>query len=382
MDLSCARKFDYYLFDLVNNKLKACCKTPFYNNTTNVFEDLQRIVDDRIQLKNGTEIENCNQCWQLEKNNFQSFRSPLSAVKALGMEMSSHGPKLVEFLTGNLCNLKCVYCGPAASSQWNGYSEKNQPTKGELSSEIIALIESWWPSTLKYTIIGGEPLLTPETFKIIDTLAQIEKRNPSTKQKRLALITNLSVPTPVFRKKLLFLKTYCDFFKIQMCVSIESIGKEFEYIRDGASFDVFIENFNILLECRQFEVILFSTFSLLSIQNYHEFLDFFIKKFIYHNHPIQFNYNEVVFPSQLSPRLFPLDLTRDRLKSLQLLSEIPSILIKDKNEFTVFCKKLSELYDSLTTENSISNSKVFLDKLDANRINKLNWKDVFPNLNK
>lgn len=367
------RKHDFYLIDLTKNKLKACCKTPFYKETNSISQDMQLILSDRENLKAGHKIESCSTCWELEAHQFKSFRSTQAYNPR--QKMAGHAPFIVEFSIGNSCNLKCVYCNSDSSSKW-GTLKKN-PT---MTSEIKHLLESWWQDAEFFNLIGGEPLLISTSFEILDTLKEIALKFSSNRKKNISIISNLAVPTRTFKNFMNKLEPYLEFFEIEIGASAESLGDQYEYIRDGAVFDVFCENFETLIQFKGIHVSLINTLSLLTIQGFHHFLKFFVDKLVEHEVSMSFVFNEVVFPKELSPRLFPKSLKNEAKEALDLLQKIPPKLIRFKSHFARYLLNLAALYTSLEDRTFPEHSCEFLELSESGRLNSMSWKECFPDL--
>ena len=92
---------------------------------------------------------------------------------------------------GNLCNLKCVMCNPHTSSkiaaemkrhgEWSGNSIVN-PSKKMDMDKFYADLKKVLPTTNQIEIVGGEPLLYPETYKFLNWIVEndLSKINSST----------------------------------------------------------------------------------------------------------------------------------------------------------------------------------------------------------
>ena len=67
----------------------------------------------------------CRRCWT---------RKPTTRIKKIYEEYHKDtnielaGPTGIDYSVGNLCNLKCVICGPTNSSQWVPDFQKLHPT--------------------------------------------------------------------------------------------------------------------------------------------------------------------------------------------------------------------------------------------------------------
>ena len=377
MDLTCARKYDYYLFDLTKNRAKACCKSPFSTTSSSFQNDLQNILQDRVALKNGQKVESCSNCWKLESGGYKSFRSSIPFSSKSVSSNDEHFPHLVEFLVGNLCNLRCIYCGPESSSRWQSGKITFDAIKTAIPQDIVNFIENKWGHIGMFNLVGGEPTLISMSDDILNLLLSISQREQSVKRKRIRVISNLSAPTSVFQKFINKLAWLSEYFDIEVGVSAESLGQRFEYIRDGANFDLFQNNLKTLLQQKGLDVTLQSTLNILAIPKFHEFLATFVDQLRSAKKSIHLNFNEVVWPEELSPRNYPRILSAEKAQALEVLSEIPNNEKRNAERFVNFSESLSQLYDSLGTGSMAATIK-FLNCSEPNRLKKMNWRKVFP----
>jgi hypothetical protein len=233
-----------------NGSLKPCCAYEagkndsmssefFVDNYTNWRkEKLQPLRND---LLNGVKHPQCRTCWTHEESgNSYSFRNVMNQkFLTEDFDVSKlENPKFVTLLFGNFCNLKCLQCGPFASSSheveqkvhwdkfknlrymsnWVGPHSGNR--KWYLTQEFSDLKTQLTTDAEEIFLVGGEPLITPEAIEFLDTVAHPENIT-------LSIITNASVLTSkVF-------DILSKFKLITMTVSLDGIGEHAEYVRHG-----------------------------------------------------------------------------------------------------------------------------------------------------
>ena len=166
-------------------------------------------------------------------------------------------PRYVEVSFSNTCNFKCAYCGPQFSSKWVEEIEKHGPykdvdnfneidhlrAKGEMpykKSEHNPYIDAfweWWPDLFPdlhtFRITGGEPLLSKDTFKVLEYIRDNPDVNPNI---NLSINTNLGVPDKLIDKFIALAKDLCENNKVRELIvftSIEAQGAQAEYTRHG-----------------------------------------------------------------------------------------------------------------------------------------------------
>ncbi|MGZ3692135.1 MAG: twitch domain-containing radical SAM protein, partial [Pseudobdellovibrio sp.] len=195
-------------------------------------------------------------------------------------------PKYVEVSFSHACQFKCSYCSGNFSSTWeeeiskfgayhNRHGEKYTHTFKEEENPYIAAFWEWWPELKKelhtFRITGGEPLLSPNTFKVLQSLKDQPQKNL-----HLSINSNLGAP-PVLVDKFInyandLLKNNCVGM-LDLYTSIDAFGSRAEYIRHGLNQETFWSNIEKLLSTNdRIKVIIMCTFNALSITSFIELL--------------------------------------------------------------------------------------------------------------
>ena len=153
----------------------------------------------------------------------------------------------IEIRPGNICNLKCRICGPEFSSQWAkdvNQGLENVPFKQSPwytynkncqwieHDNVFESVDSL--KDVKHIhFLGGEPLMVPQHFDLLRNI--LEK----TSGKDIDIYYNTN-GTKTFSKEQLEL---LDKFKsVTVNLSIDDIGKRFEYQRKNANWNEVYEN--------------------------------------------------------------------------------------------------------------------------------------------
>ena len=181
--------------------------------------------EKRKEMLEGTRPTECGYCWNVEDNSShysdRIFKSsePWSLPHMETIKSSNwredFNPRYVEVAFSNTCNFKCSYCGPSFSSQWvqelerfGGYpttsdfnnlenlvNEGKMPFKASDPNPYVDAFWEWWPELYRdldtFRITGGEPLLSKDTWGVLDYI--IEQENPN-RELHLAINSNLGVP--------------------------------------------------------------------------------------------------------------------------------------------------------------------------------------------
>ncbi|MGY8868763.1 MAG: twitch domain-containing radical SAM protein, partial [Methylophagaceae bacterium] len=193
------------------------------------------------------------------------------------------------------CNLKCSYCSPQVSSKWmeeikehGPYNTSNKfndlqwliqtdamPIPNREPNPYIEAFWKWWPDVSKdlkhFRITGGEPLLTKDTFKILDDLIANPKPNLE-----FSVNSNMCVPDAVFNKfieKMKIIGAEGKVKTLKIFTSAEAYGAQAEYIRHGLNYNQWLSNIRrVLEEVPNCTFTCMSTYNVLSIFSFDKML--------------------------------------------------------------------------------------------------------------
>jgi organic radical activating enzyme len=275
--------------------------------------------EQRQKMLNGKRPSECKYCWSIEDNSngfsdrIYKSSEPWSAphfddILKIGWK-ENYNPKYVEVSFSNICNFKCSYCSPMFSSKWmeeiNKYgpyrtSEKfnnldyikdmnMMPYHHEEYNPYVDAFWKWWPDLYKdldtFRITGGEPLLTKDTFKILDYIIDAKEPNKNIK---ICINSNLGVSQDIFDKFVDRMEKILDkelVYEFVIFASADTWGKQAEYIRHGLDFNLFWERIDFLLDkFHNITIDVMSTYNVLSVPSYKELIDnIYILKKRYHN---------------------------------------------------------------------------------------------------
>ena len=170
-------------------------------------------------------------------------------------------PRQLEVYWGNTCNQSCIYCGAHYSSQ----IQQEQERFGKFNVEGVNM-SPWWKKNThieehtellfqwferhihklhKLFILGGEPFLQKETFRMIEFL---EKQNLP--DLTLVFFSNHNVEHERFKRwmeRLEVLRKSNRLDKIQIFFSCDALGPEGEYVRTGLDLKLALKNFEYIL---------------------------------------------------------------------------------------------------------------------------------------
>ena len=186
-----------------------------------------------MQVENDIPISGCQRCYNEENNNLESRRMGSKNLYEnfhRDTNIDLDGPQGLDYSVGNLCNLKCVICGPHNSTAWVPDYQKLYPTKtiAQYSKNNQLVIEnSDFLKNLKNIHIhgGGEPLLSNNHIKLLKKVKEVKGLSDV----RVFYNTNGTV-----RVSDEVLKIWEECQLIELYFSIDDIGERFEYQRTGA----------------------------------------------------------------------------------------------------------------------------------------------------
>ena len=343
----------------------ACCRShpvgfinkqsleDIWNNDT-----MRRI---RQQVLNDERPPECEPCFSLEDQGVESLRQRHVAGKIPEARVNLYPNALdalkedytmpfeiptIELKLNNLCNLKCRMCHPMDSTSWNDWSEikefykaegnimydiveehdlENKPflDKFQDSPEWWASLEKLLPYFRRVEFAGGEPLMDPQHYKILDMLA------PYGNQIEIKYATNLSMLGKGSRT----IKEYWPKFKsVAVNVSIDGIGEGYEYIRGNASWTDLVANVRQIQTIPNISRIVGAvTVQVSNILVLDKIIEYFLEDLgiVFHTH-------RVAYPNVLSVQVLPRELKalavkrliniEKRLKSFKMVQQHPELL--------------------------------------------------------
>jgi len=300
---------------------------------------------DRAQMQQGERPAGCEYCWKIEDMGRDAvsdrvYKSKIYPIEALDEAFTTPvdqdvNLRTLEIAFDRTCQFACSYCNPAFSSTWVKDIRNNGPYTalvsdgrnhfththdsaqlyryGETNPYVDAFFK-WWESDLHKTldelrITGGEPLMSGETWKLLDWF----KANRGKSQTRLAINSNLGAEVDVDR-----LLDSIEGLEVDIYTSNESMGLQAEYIRDGLVWRAWVANVNkILASGRVRRLHIMNTVNALCLDSLPEFLDLILWfKNVYGVNRISFTLNILRFPSFQSPLVLSDELRTEYRKRL------------------------------------------------------------------
>jgi MoaA/NifB/PqqE/SkfB family radical SAM enzyme len=210
----------------------------------------------------------CNRCWHEEENNKRSLRKRfwddseettdffalvtpnlIESIKNNIQQGAISTPTILTIKNGNICNAKCRVCHPGDSSRWSEDSKKLFDMLGKKYYNITSSEVNWSNQQLEEILLlsknlkrlelfGGEPTYNK---KVIWLLNQLVAQGLS---KNLTLYINTNGSVNIIDK----IPAIKEFARVEIGVSFDGVGKQFEYIRHGLNYAEAIKNVKIWQE--------------------------------------------------------------------------------------------------------------------------------------
>ncbi len=238
----------------------------------------------REQMLKGEEPEICRECFLPEKMGDRSLRVKgnqmfLSQVEAIleSPLVSDQEIRGLDVRWGNICNLKCRMCHPDFSrlllpehQEIYGRARDVQEANEILSRDWFRKRDHWKDlgdlENIDFlNFAGGEPLLIPESFELLERFVKSGKSKNIT----LAYNTNLTV-LPAAAKDL-----WPKFREVRVSVSLDGFHEVNSYIRYPSSWEKIEKNLKELDENhKSYGISHLSVHSTLQIYNVFSFPEF------------------------------------------------------------------------------------------------------------
>lgn len=374
---------------------KSCCaQNGKYINNGNLSSESVSEIRNNEFWKNlrrgmiyGEEHPSCNSCWYNESKNLVSLRDvKISEFNNLypdlikNLDIDDSGDLLDnnvyywDVRQTNLCNMKCIMCGPEYSSLFNEEKLKHNNIKNQSAVidansiskiDIFSQIEADLQLVTGINFAGGEPLISDMHWKILDSLV-----NNSRLDVKLTYSTNL---LKLEYKNKNAIDYWKKFKTVDVGVSLDAIGTRAEYIRFGTNWKKVSDNIKRLYNQIPNTLTIHSTITILNIAALDELAEWI--QSIEKEKPIKFYFENIVhYPEFLSIKLLPDEIKRsiwDKIKHHQKL-------IANNRAYNIVEAELFSKFTADKQRDLEIQFKTYIDKLD--KIRKVNIIDHCPEL--
>ena len=290
----------------------------------------------------------------------------------------------IEIKINNLCNLKCRMCNPLDSTQWKDWNQVEQfyeeegnylvdavrklgltraPYIGlfEDSAEFWDNLEKLLPYFRRVEFAGGEPLMDPSHYRILDMLA------PYGESIEIKYATNGTV-TGIKGGRTIH--DYWPKFKnVVVNVSIDGLHGVYEYIRGNGKFKEVEENIKIFKSFPNVKYVVGAcTVQVGNVMQLPDIIDYFLNTM-----GIVFYSHRVNYPNVLSAQCLPAEYKEIVINRLTKMKETVSNYPVMKLDERLLPITLQQIQDNINflqardLSNKWADTLAFNHKLDASR---------------
>lgn len=229
----------------------------------------------RKNMLDGKRSKECSRCYVQEDAGLQSARQSVNSRWSQDSikfdpsgQLEEFKPVYLDIRLNNICNLKCRMCSGYFSSAIAQEESKlfgNQEylqTAMDATQKTLALDEiiQYLPHVKKIYFAGGEPLIVPEHYKLLDALVECGNTN-------LEIFYNTNF-TSLTYKGTSVIDVWKKFSNITVGASIDAMGIVAEYVRHGTKWKIIEANLKSLkINCPHVNFTVTSVAGLLNVSS-------------------------------------------------------------------------------------------------------------------
>lgn len=216
--------------------------------------DEQKLL--RLQFLNNLQPKGCETCFERENSGAHSLRMAINErfekhIDAAKRDTKKDGTyddfNLVywDFRFSNICNFKCRMCGHGCSSSWHDEDEEKTKFPKIIDShyhgqDLMQYVDKFLPIVEEIYFAGGEPLIMPEHYLILDKLIETQRYDVY-----LRYNTNMST---LKYKNYDLVEIWKQFSQVDIFASIDGIEENAEYTRHGTDWNRIENNLKKIFE--------------------------------------------------------------------------------------------------------------------------------------
>lgn len=285
-----------HLHGYPEGKAYPCCDSnrhhPLGDMNTHSMEEIwndEPMKKLRHAMLNKIDSPNCTKCYEKEKIGYYTIRNSFN--KHFGHHIKEVLPATQEDGTldlfkmryydvrfSNLCNMKCRTCGDTFSSLWADENKKRFPWEvetnpvlqnkvtfsGRHETDILDQLIPHIPYVQQIYFAGGEPLIMPEHYVIMNMLIEQERFN-------VKIVYNSNFSKVIYGGNNI-LEDWKLFKSVSVGASLDAEGARGEYIRKGTKWKDIVANRKKMIEiCPRVDFYLSPTVSLFNVLHVGDF---------------------------------------------------------------------------------------------------------------
>jgi len=357
--------------------VKICCRSQpvgwIQEQSLEEVWNSDKMKEVRKQVLNGERPDVCMPCFNLEDQGVESLRQRHTrgvipearvnlypdALDALedDYSMPFEFPTM-EIKINNLCNLKCRMCNPLDSTSWTDWKEVEEfyerennylvPTVRKLTKRPGQYIgpfdnsDNWWkdfekllPHFRRVEFAGGEPLMDPNHYKILDML------KPYAHNIEIKYATN-GTKLGISDGRTIF-DYWPHFQSVAVNVSIDGIHDVYEYIRGNGDFSLVEKNIRKMKTIPTISRIV-GAFTVQSnnIMQIDKVIEYFLEDMgiIFYSHRVN-------YPRALSAQVLPNELKQQVIEKLETIKHKVEDYEMVKNNSVIREVTLQQIKDNI-----------------------------------
>jgi len=344
--------------------IKVCCRSQpigwIQDETLESAWNNKNMLRVREQVLNNEIPAECVPCFDLEAQGVESLRQRHIRDSFPDARINLYPDALdklnddytmpfefptIEIKINNLCNLKCRMCNPLDSTQWKDWEEVEQfyeaednylvdavrklgltraPYIGlfEDSAEFWSNLEKLLPYFRRIDFAGGEPLMDPSHYRILDMLAPYGE-NIEIKYATNGTVTGIKGGRTIH--------DYWPKFKnVVVNVSIDGLHDVYEYIRGNGKFEEVEENVKIFKSFPNVKYVVGAcTVQAGNVLQLPQIIDYFLNTMgiVFYSHRV--NYPNVL-SAQCLPNKYKQKVVKELIKIKEDVKKYPIMSLNDK----------------------------------------------------
>lgn len=409
IDPACLLKWGFSTIYLNTGQSNSCHRCKPYDIPLDNFNSFHNLPDKiharEIMLQGQWPKAGCQYCEKLEDTGgisdrllqLEKVQDPALVAPELwnDNQATTVTPTMLEIYFNNTCNMRCMYCRPDQSSQWEQELKKYGPMKTR-SFNIHPvtskkdyhkrLKDFWtWMETnshwlRRFHILGGEPFLLEETDQCLDFWLQ--HPNPDLV---FAMFTNGNIDLLRFENMINKMQALVDtnsVWKFQITVSIDCWAPQAQYVRYGLDWDLFLKNFQRLVELPWLDLSVNSAVTALTIKSMPGLLTYLDQcdqtRIAQGSDPIARSFNLSGLSASSVAHDHPVNIGGEvfELDFQNIINVLSQSTISRPLEIAHIETMKKQVSNSIYNAAAVAGLRQYLDELDQRR--GTDWRSIFP----